>query len=853
MSSRIQFNCGEFRPGQEPIYIEVLEPPTPSILIPSHPDIQLPRFPRWPRDEIIPPVSSPIIPPIRNVINPRGGNGGASGSSSGIPTGTGTGQPSSTGPGTGVGIPTTGGIGTRGPTTGFEARYRCEEVTYYCPEDMSLPVPQRRVVRIKRFCVLCTPVRNESGQFVWPQDCIYITKPDCEVACQDSNGLNSCIGPSIGIGTGEVINQPISANIVLQTNQTNVSNVLQEYGILITNTPTRTNIINIEAYINQSSNRVTASASNGEPTLYNGELNFFGFNPTNQTNLIQNSRYQQIFSSKIPIELAYLLDRQNSITEWSERAIQDLSLQKLAIGLNKDLLNAFQKIHYPGNLNIVLDNFLEMVRKHILTGTLDELDPQYYKELSRRQAEDTKTDYAFTTVQEYRERAALGLISYAGQIVDSSNLGSIQLRQLRRQRRLNEDLLARYPVCPIDNEDNDLYLNNAGICFKPLSANEFVRNGDGDGYYVALDNVEEGCIPFITTNNVSSAYYVPQGVRFNALTLMGEDPATYLRAESNNLSEFDDPDAAEYEPDLEPLYFMLDLSSVSSILTSNPLIDRTHSVFNLSRDQEEINHHTGNNGFAVTRINIDYRDPIYQYARDSSSFALEQNDITFRGFEDGQGIIDRTVLTRGIPFGVVLTPVKGSQFNPFNGRSRLEQFDDTVTRSIRLIPDINRDKTKDRNPLQEMNLLDVSSEAKIGVFEPLDGQNITYRFYASAANLNNNYYSGGVYISSISLPSSTGINYLVREVIDRIIDIHDPEVITWYDVFRRMPMNKFGEYIYDNSEYLMQKLANGFRNDVKIKHVLAKVDETVHPVLEDDDLVIITRQNRKNAKNYKTR
>ena len=836
----VYFNCGEYRPGQEPISIPVLKPPAGSVYIPTYSEYQFPRFPEYPE---FPPVSSPFDRPLRRPVidPPTGGGGGGGGSGSGTASSIVVGQ---------VRFPDP-------PTTGFPERYRCTDVKFYCPEDLSLPEEQRRVLKIKRFCVLCTPQTDpELGSLVWPPGCVYTSKQQCEQSCQDSNTPNNCVSINQAQIENEVSPGFGQVNLQIEVNNQQVNNVNLTYGTLI-QTNQETSVIQLNEIANSTQANVTVSGSIGQPVLYNAELNFFRSKPSNSTTLVVNSKYPNIFAEQVPVEIDYLLRKENSIEEWSEFAINDLTLPKIAIGLNKELLESFKAIHYPGNTAINISYFLEMVRRHLLTGTLSELDPQYFKELAAKHKNDKKIIYAGTNVREYLERAALGVISTGAIPANTSNLHSVQLRQLRRQRRLNEDVLARIPVCPIDNENNPMYLGNAGICLTKAETNDtaYLNIGDGDGYYIQSDTFRRGCIPFITQNHVSSAYYVPVDVRMNALTIMGEDYHTTLRAEStvdsNEFSTGGLDDAGSVE--LEPLYFALELSSVSSVLTSNPLVDRTVATYRLIRDQELIDKHTDNNGFAVSRINLDFRDPIYRYSRATSSFNLEQNDITFRAFEDNKGIVNQAVLTRTIPFGVILTPVAGSKFNPFNGSSKIERFDSSITRSIRLIPDINTDSIVERNHLQQVNLMDVSGQTKLGVYEPADGQNITYRFYASSDNLLNSFYSAGVYTTSANLPSSIGAGYLVTNVIDGIIEDHDPDSITWFDVIRRMPLNRFGELLYDGNEYLYQKLGFGFRGNVKIKYALSRLDESIHTILDDDDSVVITRENRKNAKNYSTR
>jgi hypothetical protein len=471
---------------------------------------------------------------------------------------------------------------------------------------------------------------------------------------------------------------------------------------------------------------------------------------------------------------------------------------------------------------------------------MNEFQPNHFIETYNAQSSNQRVSILPPRDRETAERAALGLMQIASIPADTSKLKSIELWQVRRQRRLNEDIGARIPVCPIDNEVSNLFVDNAGICTSTEENGTIpMQNGDGDGYYMYFNTVEGGCKPFQYESNIANTFYVQNELRNTALRVAGVDFGITLTAKSTTQNELTPGDQNQIT--FEPLYLALELSSVSGIPESNSLVDTTTARYTLLTDQTLINEHTDSNGFAVTRANLDYRDPLYRYIKETSSVILEQKDLTFRAFDSNNSIVNGSVLSRNIPFGLIITPVNGSKFNPFNGSSKIKEFGNTITRSIRMVPDIQYgDSDPKPNQLEQINLFD-EGNLRVGVAEPNDLQNITYRFYASSPTLTNTALNGFTYQSSFQQVSSYGMSYLVKDVVDYLVSSQNPEVMSWYDVYSRMPLNRFGELLYDNNQELLNQLSNGFRNDVKIVNILNRLDQDSLPILEPDSKVILQR------------
>jgi len=415
---------------------------------------------------------------------------------------------------------------------------------------------------------------------------------------------------------------------------------------------------------------------------------------------------------------------------------------------------------------------------------------------------------------------------------------------LRRQRRLNEDVRVKLTL-----ENGSIPLTNAGLIVQDISGNcENMTTGDGDGYYINYSTIDSGVVPLLTQNEASSTYYVSPEARYNALTLFGVSPDPTLGVTSQSGShEFVSGDTGASS--LEPLYFELVLSSISSLDNNNPLVDTLFATYQLLTDQTLIDEHSKNNGFAVTRANLDYRDPMYRYAQESSAITIQQNDITFRALKDSRSPEDRAIFARNVPFGIVVTPVMGSKFNPFNGFSRVTSFGDTVSRSLEFSPSFQFSDDEERSSeLQEVNLYNESGDIKVGVFEPVDTQNYTYKFDPLATNMANTYFVDGAYGSAAPAVSANGIGYLTQ-VVDTLYSTYEPEEVTWFDVFRRLTVNKLGELFYNTSKSFLKDLEKGNRNEMKINHVIGGKLDRLDQILVDDDNVVITVAGRKNAVN----
>mgnify|MGYP003651350800 FL=1 len=163
-----------------------------------------------------------------------------------------------------------------------------------------------------------------------------------------------------------------------------------------------------------------------------------------------------------------------------------------------------------------------------------------------------------------------------------------------------------------------------------------------------------------------------------------------------------------------------------------------------------------------------------------------------------------------------------------------------------MLPSISvADDDPSQSELEEVSLyLDTGGDEKVGLVEPDDTQNVKYNYDATNPKFTNTFFSNGAYTTSTTPVSSYGISFMVKDVIDYIIDTYNPEDIVWFDVFRRMTINKVGEYLYDTNRELTSQLERGFRNGMSINSLIKSEKDLSGEILPDDDKVIIKKEDR---------
>lgn len=821
-----RFPCGNYKPGFEPrVTTGGTQNTNPPVFHPqSNSDQQV--FPVEPPDD--PPPPDDLIPPR----NPRPGDG----------------------------------IGKVTSEPQFRPKWRCSERILTCTEDADLQLPDRRILGIFRECVECMEAESE--------ECVYDSSGDCIQLCRSTqDSENPCISISRPRYTSISLDERSNANVNQNTiiiSENNLSQK-QKLQVAVANTPGRglinagtesfrlqsitptknTSIIKLNTQQNKgySTNTEYRRINGG---LYDPYYNFTKTKISQATKLYRNNRYLNIFKNEISSEVSYFLDRENSKLPWNEKEIHNLTNEKIALSIKDDLRTSLNNIHTVGNQRIVETQFYNTIKKHLMEGTLSEFDPYHYISLYNNQLQDQFVEYDKPGNNKTAIDAAFAAFETKSIKSDYTNAPTVELiNDFKRIRFLLEDLEANVPALQLNGNSNPIYLNNAGMLTSSLGSSSILNMGigDGAGYYFSALTYDGTPYPLSSQNSLSEAYYLDINNRANVMRILGEQLQLKLTANSlPGVNEF----SSSYNPsaDIEPMYFAIDLGSVGEIVSGTTLLGTINSVVNITSatfrriTNEEATAHSRNYSFNLVKINIDYRDPFIHYAKDASAIQVEQKDFNLRNLGYTRTTYSNRIMLRNIPHGIILTPGCGSFHNPMNGKSNLVNYTgDVVSRTIQVSPSLNiSDKTKLTPFIESSRIYEEFGNGYLGLYEKYFAEDVNgfiYTYNPSSSLFDNSYYYGGGY-SKTQPPSSTRSNSAESNflsLVNKLTSISGVTELTWWDVFRRMSAKEIGSLMYSRSSRdLIDRLSNGYSNNVQIKSVIAR--PTVVPTGIPDDAII---------------
>lgn len=571
--------------------------------------------------------------------------------------------------------------------------------------------------------------------------------------------------------------------------------------------------------------------------LYDPVYNFFNKKSSSSTKLKYNSIRTDIFNDVVSEEVWFFLNKYAATiqTKWNELYYFNLTLDKLAISIKKELSNAFESIHHIDNTLIGKNVFLEVLRKLLVSGRLNEFDPDFYIDLAIRQSNDQLLSIIYPNSKLFSEKVALTLSLNESLPSDDSYYTAGNKFRVLRQKRLNTDIGASISVETV-SATLALPLEDAGVAIIPLTgvdATEYVSIGVGDGYFVDATTESQENLKLPVNTYVSASLMTPASVRYTAVKAANLDPNSIITVTSTNSNvEF----SSTYVQTTEgPLYFILDLSSVTFVKEEDVLLNRISCSYKLTKNQQEINDHTINYGFNVIKVPVDFRDPLFTYASDTSSMHLEMPDISLRNLEFYlSGTFDNSfILTRNIPFGIVIVPGCGSKHNPFDGFSQLINRSTTVTRSLSIAPTI---KVTDYG-LLDNSLKEFDTEETLKPPPDYFGFSNKLYYSYSPSDYTGTYYYNKEYFSSrpdnLTSPV-TIISKIVNEVVDPLIEMYSPKELKWFDIFSRLTENEIGDYFNNGDINLLRDLIKE-RYNITVKDVLSTdLDSKTGLVITDD-------------------
>lgn len=583
-------------------------------------------------------------------------------------------------------------------------------------------------------------------------------------------------------------------------------------------------VIDVEdLYISKFSDQSTSSSGD----LYHPIYNIFNYEDSkiDEGQFVQNDKNRNVFADLVSPVVKYFLDHKNTNIEWSDKFAVGLSKTRIIKSLRVDVYNTFKSILDIDGQPINVDFFLNMIKRHLVFGTIDDLNMSYFANLKNIQKERKRLELKKSPNSELNHRAALGLIASRGFSLDVNKYSQLQDKiEIARQRFLLTDLEASVPVETLDGVSHTVLLEEAGVSVSSLdSSEEFVPLGPGDGYYFVIETLEGKEIPLEIDTAVSATFAAPASVRKIALEMIDEIPYMFFSTSSSfEDSEFGPGYASSYQ--VSANYYKLDQTSLREVATTNNLVSVTEAKYILLTDDAEIYEHSKTFGAKATQFNLQYDDPFIRYAERSNGFTMSQRDITFRNFEISRSSGEYSKLARSIPQAIIIAPTNKTEKNPFYAYSTLDTVtDNLVNRSILGMPSFSLTKEQESRRAIPNKLTAVEENTyQIGLVGIKDTQNIYYPFDKS------------VYEESFVVSKRSPVGHVYYDLLENTIKLkYNFSYLTWWDIFKRLKLTEFTSFIYSAPENLLRNLEKGFKG-YKVKSVLQR-DSAIPSVLQLKD------------------
>ena len=597
-------------------------------------------------------------------------------------------------------------------------------------------------------------------------------------------------------------------------------------------------------------------------SIYDDTFNFSskGLGDNYYPESVKNHKYLGIFNNTISPVVSYFLEYEDHPNHpWNESYINELLTNKECIkqSLNSDINLIFNNLTYQTGKKIDPNDFYSGIIKLLLTGSMSEFDPTYYRNVYDIQSSMEISEYTKSNNIKRNDNIALGIIAESLISADPRNHGDTVRHHdfMVNTKPFITDIKATIPIKLESDDVIHLDVEEVGISVSSTADNSSIMSlGEGDGFYFPVE-VGTETYTLEPTTQISNSYFTPIDALDHATNLLGGNTDMKITVSSSNSV---DDDGVAFPTEFETtfsiptttsaLYFELNVSAMSSKTSSkNPLIHELKCPYTIVNSLSAATNHSIEAGTRITEVFLHYNDPFRTYLEDSGKCDLELTNIDFHAFVNGKAPMYGEIIVRGnVPKALIFIPAVGSKYNPFHTKSKIDTIDNhadgslLVSRSCEFVPYLEQAASQEVKHASTRKYtfpnLGTLGRGPLGVLKDnhpggeydVDASYFTYEL-SGKAEYKNLFYSDGTYTSdapSIELPPTTKV---AVNIIGDLKSKYKYTHFTWWDIFRRLKMNEYAALRLEmaNSHEIKKALENGVvTGGTLVSNVLAGPNES---------------------------
>lgn len=580
------------------------------------------------------------------------------------------------------------------------------------------------------------------------------------------------------------------------------------------------NLINQSEEINLSDPVFANYILSQRPSGFEDEEIFFDDTPRRGVLVPNTSKRTDIFAPIINENILYLLENVTSFGDWDSQRAGSVTVDSVYNSLNEETQEILASILNYDRSPLTRTQIFNMIGSRILDGTIEKVTKGSLRRLAKGNEKEKPLKITRSKSELVNETVALGLVEKNYYPLDQTKSTGRARETLKNQKILSSDI-DRYIEVTIGGTPKRYYVNDDDT----FIGRSTLSLEDGEYFDITVSGVKTR---LYAKSEKGHAFFVPEKTRQIAIEILGGDPGRTLTVSG-------DPSGIELDYSLstprQNIYFLsCVLSSIDSSpdLANNRHLKTTTARYELASldDIDAINEYIKYKNNHQTFI-LDDEDLLLDYVERDEKIFLTQTDIIVDSPKENQTL---PLLTRQIPWYILLYPTNKPENNPFNGKSQITNITPSSTSTEASITRQLKTRTsivpKFRDSFNQFISVELVGRGATDVFEDETNQarinklNLDNKVINSGyVDANNNDIAADAYRPSRKKTGYRVVAEIVRELDDNyLLGLNGiGKSVTEFDVLCRLNSRQFNVLSrLENYEAIKNAIFNGMINDVKV-------------------------------------
>ena len=556
----------------------------------------------------------------------------------------------------------------------------------------------------------------------------------------------------------------------------------------------------------------------------------FVITPSRPRLVKNNSSITELFNTNIDSNIEYVLSKQLSVGNWDSTRAAGVTPNTVYNSLKPEVQNLLGQIKtYSGSL-LTKNQIFSMIGSRILDGTISKITLDYLNNLVKESKTRNPITIKKSVSEKVNEVAALAIVDRDKFTLDPAQADGVMKNILPSWKTLASDI-DKYIEITLGGEVKKYYIKDD---------NTFINRStlgisDGDYFDVTKGSTS---VRLYVKSEIDHAYLLPEQTRQTVIGLLGGETGRTLEVSSSILSgiEFDYSLSAPRQP-----FYML--SCVLSSINTQPNLGGSFLLKDSTATYELMDTTTTealrtSNDYIKYKANhrvfiLDDEDLMLDYIQSTSSLTMKQTDILADSPKENKTI---PLLTRQIPWYILVYPTNRSDLNIFNTKSTIKEVETSgiIMRQLKcnttIVPNFSKAQTNKfvRTQTQGLTGKDVygktNLQARITQVVPSDvvfttGYEQDDQFVAAENYLPSRKKTGFRLLKEIITELNT--NYLLG--LNGI-----GKSLTEFDVFSRLTLQQFNTLSrLENFKTIRDSIRNGLIEEVKVIPPINRADQRI--------------------------